>query len=712
MLGPRDGKKHQGHPSKTPSLLPKPENPEKTLLEMLKNHKLEDLEKLSEIASTTKVVNQKVPFIIYLLQKGEFDAFSHITWLPYAFKMQYLGNTVLHIATEMHAIKFCEAIVLAESRAILYQNNQNLTSLQIAVRNQWAEGVKLFLNHNKDSANAGSGGLFPLHIAAYHHNKELISLLLENGANPYAKDAQGLTAIEYPQVKEDKELEAFLHHKMLEFRLTQTHGPLNKIDPRIVELLDSDPELIQDCIGKYRVEDLNQIRCIHELDLINTIFHKSNIERTISLDDYQDFISKYPYNEIDPEQLPEAIEFKNEIKREIKLFNKEKEKLSPEEDQARADQIKLMNQTYLSRIAEEREKQQKQREEKEKMIQENPPTFSQMYIERCPILYRLHKNGVKLLHYAARLNNEHIFTSFVKNYANLKTIDEQGRNVMHHIAECGSNNLIQVIKSNLKIGEEIINKLLKQEDKYFLTPLFTAIKFNNLNFQKEIRKYGYSRESSQLRNPCHIAVIYQSLPYITANIEEFESDIQKQDIFGKTPLDYTIGKSLYDYPGEFEGVPSYTEREKSLSKLIFITLYEYFQLSSQTLNNLLLTAIKANNKDIIQLLIEDGVKPSDTQLRYTPLHLAAYLNSTELLKILDPHYMTATDKDLDGNTVKTILEQKAITSKDPKKAEQKPKEEKKDESKTKDPKKTEQKPKEEKRDKNTVNTKSKTKGRK
>ena len=661
----RDPHQMGSHPSEDPRK-PKPSKAQiaDILLELVKKQDFKNLNSYKEQASTARVFNQ-VPFIIYLLQIGELETFKQIDWDPDAFDEKYLGNNVLNIATELEMKKFIKEIILRNPNSISYVNDDGLNSFQIAVRNNNIELVTAFINHYANNSpreavslvNTEGGGLFPIHFAAFNKNMELIDLLLQNGANPYAKDEEGLMAIDYFDPEKDAQLIANMKQNMLLFRAGQCfgekHNNFNTVPEPIRELIQKDPDFVEDCIGKYRIDDFHQLLCIHDNDLVNTILTPELIHTNVTYEEYQEFYNKYPIegkNDI-IEQNVESNETFIQGRQNLQQLKYQIDELQHQPEQVPKEVIQQLINRYkqgkgeLKKLKEDlfQKEVERQHQEEEKRFNTNPPTWAEIYIERCPILYRLNKAGFKLLHFIARSNNAELFKYFVKN-SNLLTIDNEGRNILHHIAECNSRSILEIIQNSFDDKAEHILKLLyDKEDKNGYTPYFTAIKF--FNPEPQAFKTYKSSSNSKHQTELHIAILSKNSRFIAENIADnnrtFQSSIDEKDINGKTPLDLLCENTMGD--------PSFCLQ----------TLFILLENCQIDFNSFLLRAVKSQNIDLIKLLIEEGADPTySNSFQITPLHQAAYQKSQEIINILDPdgkYRAEFTNKDCNGKSIQDLL---------------------------------------------------------
>ncbi|XP_011270593.1 hypothetical protein CAOG_08922 [Capsaspora owczarzaki ATCC 30864] len=87
------------------------------------------------------------------------------------------------------------------------RDNAQWTPLHEATRYGTTDVCRLLIERDADVTAAGDGGVTALHYAShYHGNLELVALLLQHGADPRAKDADGESCIDWCQHKLDAAL--------------------------------------------------------------------------------------------------------------------------------------------------------------------------------------------------------------------------------------------------------------------------------------------------------------------------------------------------------------------------------------------------------------------------------------------------------------------------------------------------------------------------
>ncbi len=85
------------------------------------------------------------------------------------------------------------------------------------------------------------------------------------------------------------------------------------------------------------------------------------------------------------------------------------------------------------------------------------------------------KNGKTALYYACEQEDETIVSLLIDHDYSILAKDERGRNLLHVAARMGRKEVAEVL---LKQRQGL--QLLKEEDKYHETPLFHAVRYNEL----------------------------------------------------------------------------------------------------------------------------------------------------------------------------------------------------------------------------------------
>ena len=78
-----------------------------------------------------------------------------------------------------------------------YRDANFNSNLHIAVKNNSIKLVKYFLNKNSNPNELNKDGQTPLHLALKEGNKDIIDLLIKNGADISIKDNEGKKPFDY-----------------------------------------------------------------------------------------------------------------------------------------------------------------------------------------------------------------------------------------------------------------------------------------------------------------------------------------------------------------------------------------------------------------------------------------------------------------------------------------------------------------------------------
>lgn len=116
------------------------------------------------------------------------------------------GYNSLHMAVKSRSFEICE-IIIDNIADINSRYNTGETSLHIACNLQLIDIAKLLIK-NKINVNIQdhSHEITPLHYSIFVNNKELIALLLKNGAHPNAQDIYGNTPFHYTIIENNFEV--------------------------------------------------------------------------------------------------------------------------------------------------------------------------------------------------------------------------------------------------------------------------------------------------------------------------------------------------------------------------------------------------------------------------------------------------------------------------------------------------------------------------
>jgi ankyrin repeat protein len=91
------------------------------------------------------------------------------------------------------------------------KNPMNVNPLQSALANGH-QGIALKLIDGGAPINEPEGGWTPLHYAAYNNLSEIAQILLERGADPQAKTAEGKTPLDFAREKGNSEVASLLEN--------------------------------------------------------------------------------------------------------------------------------------------------------------------------------------------------------------------------------------------------------------------------------------------------------------------------------------------------------------------------------------------------------------------------------------------------------------------------------------------------------------------
>ncbi|PZR19863.1 MAG: ankyrin repeat domain-containing protein [Flavobacterium psychrophilum] len=97
----------------------------------------------------------------------------------------------------------------AESTSMFVKEYRVTTPLGVAISKGDVATVKKMLEYGA-SVHEKCNGMTPLMIAARYNQSEIITLLLEKGANVKEKDEKGLTALKHAEASNAKEAVALL----------------------------------------------------------------------------------------------------------------------------------------------------------------------------------------------------------------------------------------------------------------------------------------------------------------------------------------------------------------------------------------------------------------------------------------------------------------------------------------------------------------------
>ena len=116
------------------------------------------------------------------------------------------GYNSLHLAVKTHSLQICEIIIQHISDInSRYQTGES--ALHISCNLQLVDICKLLLKHNAlVNVQDYSHEITPLHYGVLVNNKEIIAILLKNGANPNSQDIYGNTSLHYSILEDNFEV--------------------------------------------------------------------------------------------------------------------------------------------------------------------------------------------------------------------------------------------------------------------------------------------------------------------------------------------------------------------------------------------------------------------------------------------------------------------------------------------------------------------------
>ncbi|KAF0690547.1 Aste57867_18063 [Aphanomyces stellatus] len=105
------------------------------------------------------------------------------------------GSSALHLACEMGDLKCAKAILSSPTRNLDILNNDGMTSLLIAIKNNHIDIALELVSKSANPNIAATDGATALHMAANIGNDELVTALVKHGANPNHLLKNGNTAL-------------------------------------------------------------------------------------------------------------------------------------------------------------------------------------------------------------------------------------------------------------------------------------------------------------------------------------------------------------------------------------------------------------------------------------------------------------------------------------------------------------------------------------
>ncbi len=136
-----------------------------------------------------------------------------------------------------------EALIAKNPALTDAKDEMGLTPLIYAVSRGHREVVELLLNEGADVNTQDDAGYSPVHIAAFRGNKEMLEFLIKKGANLNRKNEMGVTALHDMAMQGQKEIVALLIDNGADFMMRDTSGDAalqlasNHGQKEIVELL-------------------------------------------------------------------------------------------------------------------------------------------------------------------------------------------------------------------------------------------------------------------------------------------------------------------------------------------------------------------------------------------------------------------------------------------------------------------------------------------
>ena len=113
------------------------------------------------------------------------------------------GKTPLHLATALSKIPEIIVLLLDRGADINSRNENNATPLLAAAAFNDMPGITaLLLKRGADIHALGKDGDTPLHFAAGFNKPDVVTLLLEHGANPSVRDNNGKTPFDWAKKNE------------------------------------------------------------------------------------------------------------------------------------------------------------------------------------------------------------------------------------------------------------------------------------------------------------------------------------------------------------------------------------------------------------------------------------------------------------------------------------------------------------------------------
>ncbi|WP_260924150.1 ankyrin repeat domain-containing protein [Novosphingobium sp. 9] len=113
------------------------------------------------------------------------------------------GDTALHIVVARRDLTWLSYLI-GKGADVNVQNDSNITPLQVAVDQGWADGVSFLIAQHANVDPVNDAGETPLMSATHRKNLQIMRLLLEAGANPARTDNSGRSSLDYAKLDGDR----------------------------------------------------------------------------------------------------------------------------------------------------------------------------------------------------------------------------------------------------------------------------------------------------------------------------------------------------------------------------------------------------------------------------------------------------------------------------------------------------------------------------
>ena len=288
--------------------------------------------------------------------------------------------------------------------------------------------------------------------------------------------------------------------------------------------------------------------------------------------------------------------------------------------------------------------------------------------------------GRSYIHYAAMLNSTSLLDVLDSKKVNISLKDSLGQNVIHIAAKYGSLDFIKRIQQierphkftsylsgfdhrgrrpiHIAAANDqcsVIHYLIENRsltrtpDKAGATPLHYACYFGKIEAIKLLLSKGNEIKSSD-RKGCsvlHCAAASDSIQAYTILSESSNDSISTKDHDGRTPIFYASSKQMFDYLSiEFSADSKDTFGRSILHSAVelnYISLVDYFltnkifnvNISDQKNVTPLHLAAFYDNEEVLKILLHQQANPNDLDSdQQSALHYAAYSGSLSSVKIL------------------------------------------------------------------------------